>query len=125
MIPVSFKVKDALFCFCSIGEGMLELLFEDQRCFLIEWGVVYLGAGARKFRLPIDQQLDGKGFADGWIHYRISYEAAASLIEWASQEKARGNWEAAPNKSKAILELYGKVIITPQRLAQEWEATKR
>jgi hypothetical protein len=124
MIPVSINLHHDKFSFLILGEGLLELLLLDSHPGFVETTMLYLGAGTRKLLLPYQHNpkpIDHEIPTD-WIDALISYESAASLIEWCRNQKARGNWEPAPNKSSKIVQAYGKRIILPHEIQTEYEA---
>ena len=128
MIPVSIDVKQGEFLFIVIGDGLLELLFPTLHTIRLDLGKLMIGDPLliiRGQRIQGKEAFDDPKHTSSWHHYELTFNDAASLIEWASQRKAQGNWEPAPNKSSRLLSLYGKSIITPAILEAEWSKVKR
>ena len=126
MIPISINLRDGVFNFIVLGEGLLELLYEPEQPVLFAFGKLHFKSlQALTIKLTTVPHRVAFDPAQVWVHGEVSFQDAASLIEWSRWNNARGNWEPAPNKSSALLDLYGKQIITPDRLQQEWNKVKR
>lgn len=127
MIPISINLYHNQFTYVIIGEGLLELIFEEVKQGLRETGGIYVGSGTMKLILPCvrnDIPIQHEQ-PDKWVDVIMLHEVACSFIEWARHQKARAIYDQAPNKSVALTEAFGKRIIIPSELENAWETRKR
>jgi len=127
MIPFSINLHHNQFTFIILGEGMMEILFEEIKQGFQELAGIYVGSGTMKLLLPCKANPAPikHECPDKWVDVMMTYEAACSLLEWARYQKARAIFDLAPNKSNLLAEGFGKRIILPDELRQAWESRKR
>lgn len=104
------------------GGGFLEL--KKDRPFLMAFrhGKLFPGKFASIHAEATQDQERLPGFKAFSLQ---SWEAVATMVEWARLEKLEAVQEPAPGKSTVLSNMFGRVMLKPETLEDEWNRIKR